>query len=102
MTSLSAHLHEIAQERLALLQTLSYDQLATHQEAEASVVSSWWCRGDVWEEITQVAPDALRIAVLQTATIRFWPSYYHRVQGFRIRADGSHLELTAEDMYDLD
>lgn len=100
--NLTSRLNERAQDRLAWLYLLSYDELLVMEQPQTVVERGWLFRGSVWTEIVPVAPDTLRAAVLQTATCRLWPAYYHAVHGFRISRGGMPQPLTLEDQYELD
>ena len=62
----------------------------------------WGAKGALETEVVKLDENTLRVAVIWTAMVWWWPSHYQSCDGFRIRRDGTYQELTEADGYDLD
>jgi hypothetical protein len=87
---------------LAWLRSLSFDSLTQIEPDLQRLSGRWGSKGAVGTEVEKLDESTLRVAVTWSATVWWWPSYYHAFDGFRIHRDGTYEELTEADGYDLD
>ena len=88
--------------RLEQLRALSFAELAEHDARTECVFKSRWREALIEEHVECVDPDTVRVAVLGSVMLRFWPSYFLTHDGFRRTRAGEELALTTQDHYALD
>jgi hypothetical protein len=102
MKSLTNRMKVEAATRLARLRSLAFDSLTALGPDELEFVGRLGAKGSVITDIAKTGSDMLRVAVISSATVWWWPGYYHTFDGFRIDRDGAISSLTESDAYDLD